>query len=129
MFACSGGVNAQAFKVIVNISNSSNALSTKEISDLFLKKKTKWSDGKQVLPVDLSASSQVRSGFSQQIHGKSTAAVRNYWQQAVFAGTATAPSEKASDAEVIEFVKKNEGAIGYVSASANTAGVKTIMLK
>jgi len=44
----------------------------------------------------------------------------------VFAGSGTPPIEKKSDLEVIEYVKKNSGAIGYVSKSTNTTGVKEI---
>ena len=83
-------------------------------------------NGMSVLPIDLFSSSSVREAFSQSIHGKSTAAVRNYWQQAAFSGTASAAPEKATDGEVVDFVKKNPGAIGYVSVFASTEGVKVI---
>jgi ABC-type phosphate transport system substrate-binding protein len=120
---------AQSFKVIVNNDNAVTSLTTKEVSDFLLKKKTKWSSGIAAAPVDLSSSSQVRAAFSQQIHGKNTAAIRSYWQQAAFAGTGTAPAEKQTDTEVVEFVKKNPGAIGYVSSSANTSGVKIVSIQ
>jgi ABC-type phosphate transport system substrate-binding protein len=122
-------VNAQSFKVIVNQTNNISSLSAQEVSDLFLKKKSKWSNGNSVLPVDLSASSNVRANFSQYIHKKNTAAVRSFWQQAAFSGTASAPPEKSNDSEVIEYVKKNPGAIGYVSESVALSGVNTISIK
>jgi ABC-type phosphate transport system substrate-binding protein len=120
---------AQSYKVIVNENNSTASLTAKEASDFFLKKKTKWPSGTAVMPVDLSSNSSVREAFSQKIHGKGTAAIRNFWQQAAFSGAGTAPSEKASDADVIEFVKKNPGGIGYVSSGASVAGVKVIDIK
>lgn len=120
---------AQSYKVIVNTANLALSLSTKEVSDFLLKKKTKWADGTTVMPVDLNSNSQIREDFSKYIHGKSTGVIRSYWQQSAFSGTASAPPEKASDAEVIEYVKKNKGAIGYVSVASNTDGVKTINLK
>lgn len=128
-FAGIAKIQAQSFKVIVNESNAVASLTAKEASDFFLKKKTKWPTGTSVMPVDLSSGSSVRETFSQQVHGKNTAAIRNYWQQAAFSGAGTAPSEKVSDADVVEYVKKNAGAIGYVSASASTGGVKTISIK
>ena len=116
----------QTFKIIVNQQNASSSISKKEVSDLFLKKKTKWNSGTTVTPVDLNANSKIREDFSQQIHGKGISAIRNFWQQAAFSGTASAPPEKANDAEVIDFVKKNAGAVGYVSNSAPTNEVKVI---
>lgn len=128
-FAGISKIHAQSFKVVVNNDNATTSLTNKEVSDLFLKKKSKWTTGATAMPVDLSSGSAVREKFSQQVHGKNTAAIRNFWQQAAFSGTATAPAEKASDTEVIEYIKKNPGAIGYVSPSASTQGVKTITIK
>lgn len=119
----------QSYKVITNSSNSVSSISAKDASDYFLKKKSKWSDGTAVKPIDLSANSKVREEFSKSIHGKNTSAVRSYWQQAIFSGTASAPPEKDSDSEIVDYVKRTPGAIGYVSASADTDGVKLLSIK
>jgi ABC-type phosphate transport system substrate-binding protein len=119
-------LQAQSFKVIVNQSNTVSSLTAKEISDYFLKKETKWTNGDAVVPVDLSAKSSVREDFSSNIHGKSVSAIKSYWQQYVFAGKGTPPIEKNTDAEVVDFVKRNTGAIGYVSANADVSGVKVL---
>ena len=116
---------AQTYIIIVNKSNAVESLSKKEVSDLFLKK-SKWSDGSVAIPVDLASHSSVRAQFTQEIHGKSVSAIRSYWQQAAFSGTASAPPEKSSDSDVIDFVKNNPGAIGYVSSSANISSVKKL---
>lgn len=123
-----GNSYAQSYKVIVNNSNSISSLSKKEVSDLFMKKTTKWSSGVTVAPVDLVANSSVREAFSLSIHNKAVSAIRNYWQQAAFSGAATAPPEKSNDNEVIEYVKKNPGAIGYISSGTSADGVKTISI-
>jgi ABC-type phosphate transport system substrate-binding protein len=39
------------------------------------------------------------------------------------------PKTLAADAEVVAYVAKTRGAIGYVSAAASTAGVKTLDVK
>ena len=121
-------VNAQSsYVVIVNKSNTVTTLTKKEVSDLFLKK-TKWKDGSTATPVDLVSNSKIREQFTLEIHGKSISAIRSFWQQAAFSGTASAPPEKANDQEVIEFVKKNPGAIGYVSTKAPVSDVKVLTL-
>jgi ABC-type phosphate transport system substrate-binding protein len=116
----------QSYKLIVNTSNNTSSLSAKDVSDMFLKKKVKWANGTAVEPVDLNSNSGVREDFSKRIHGKATSAIRSFWQQAAFSGAATAPPEKANDNEVIEFVKRNPGAIGYISSGASVEGVRTI---
>lgn len=121
-------INAQ-YKVIVNAANTQTTISKSELSNYLLKKRTKWPDGTKVVPVDLSSKSKIRAEFTKAIHKKSVSQVRAYWQQSVFSGKATPPREMASDAAVLAFVKKYKGAIGYVSAKANTAGLKEITVK
>jgi len=124
----SGGLHAQSFKVVVDSGNPITSLTRSEASDLFLKKKTKWVNGTTVFPVDLISGSKVREDFSQQIHGKGVATIRAFWKQAVSSGKVSAPPEKANDAEVIDFIKKNPGAIGYVSSTTNSAGLKVVKI-
>jgi ABC-type phosphate transport system substrate-binding protein len=119
-------VHAQGYKVIVNQSNSTSTLSEDEISKLFLKKNTKWADGKSVDPIDQVASSGVRKVFTDGVHKKSVNAIKSFWQQAIFAGTGTPPLEKSDDDEVIKYVSQNAGSIGYVSAGTDISSVKEL---
>lgn len=128
LFFCGMAMNAQSFKIIVNNANPNSSISKADASDLFLKKKAKWSNNAHVIPVDLNSKSSVRADFSQAVHKKSVSQVRAFWQQSVFAGKETPPREMKDDNAVIDFVKANEGAIGYVSSAAATSGVKVLTL-
>ncbi|NOU19154.1 MAG: hypothetical protein HOO91_16475 [Bacteroidales bacterium] len=119
-------VHAQGYKVIVNQSNSTSTLSKDEVSNLFLKKNTKWTDGKTVDPVDQAAGTGIRKTFTEEIHKKTVSAIKSFWQQAIFAGVNTPPIEKASDDEVVRYVNQNAGAIGYVSSGTDISSVKEL---
>nr|WP_321406371.1 substrate-binding domain-containing protein [uncultured Carboxylicivirga sp.] len=123
-----GETLAQSYKVIVNNTNSISTISKKDISQIFLKKKTKWENGVAIVPVDLTINSTTRELFTTEVHNKKISAIRSYWQQAIFSGAATAPIEKGADKEVIEYVKNNAGAIGYISGSSDASGVKVITI-
>ncbi|MGO9862411.1 MAG: hypothetical protein ACLPLR_02270 [Terriglobales bacterium] len=116
---------AKSYKIIVNPSNSVSSISREDLSRIFLKKTTKFSDGRSASPVDLPISSPTRESFSKDVHGKSASAVEAYWQQLIFSGRDIPPGQK-SEGGVLEFVRSNENAIGYVSAGADTGGVKVI---
>jgi ABC-type phosphate transport system substrate-binding protein len=126
MVIAAASVQAQSFKVIVNNANSTSSLTKSEASNYFLKKRAKWSNGAEINPVDQSSKSATRETFSKEVLGKTTAQVRAFWQQSVFAGKDTPPREVDNDNAVIEYVKSSPGAIGYVSAAANTSEVKVI---
>lgn len=121
-------LTAQEYKVIVNQNNVITSLTKKDVLDYFLKNKKKWDDGKTVEPVDLISNSNTRALFSIEILNKNVTQIRAYWQQSVFAGKASPPVER-SEKEVVEFVKSNPSAIGYVSKNTDTEGTKTITIK
>lgn len=118
---------AKSYKVIVNPSNPVSSISREDLSRIFLKKTTKFSDGRGAAPVDLPANSATRESFSKDVHGKSSSAVDAYWQQLIFSGRDIPPPQK-NESSALEFVRSNENGIGYVSAGADTARVKVISL-
>ena len=115
-------------KIIVNKENSLSALTKAEVSQFFLKKKTKWNAGK-VKPVDQKNKSSVRKKFSKNFLGKKVSAIKKYWMEQMFAGNNNPPKIKSSDTSVIEYVKSNKGAIGYISSETPSDGVKVIKVK
>lgn len=103
------------YLVIVNAANSASTLPRGEVAALFLKQVTSWPDGAPVVVVDLNDKSPVRAAFSRAVLGRPTSAVRSYWQQQVFSGRDVPPTQRASDVEVVAFVRDNPNAIGYVA--------------
>lgn len=106
------------FRVIVHASNPVSSISRDELSRLFLKKVTTWGGGRPVMLVDQTETAAVRRDFTRAVHRKEVGSVKSYWQAMIFSGRAVPPSEKASDADVVAFVRANPNAIGYVSADA-----------
>jgi hypothetical protein len=99
------------------------------LTDLFLKRTTRWSDGEHVRPVDLKPTSSVRKRFSESVLKRSVSAVRSYWQQRIFSGRALPPPELESEQAVIRYVSKHPGGIGYVGRDAETTGVKVLTVR
>lgn len=120
---------APAYRVIVHPENRESALERRFLADAFLKKVTRWRDGEVVRPVDLPVSSSVRRKFSEEILGRSVAAVRSYWQQLIFAGRDVPPPELDSDAAVIAYVLRTRGAVGYVSGAATVGAARPVAVK
>jgi ABC-type phosphate transport system substrate-binding protein len=119
-------VTITGFRVVINSSNSTSSMSKAEVKRLLLKKTTKWDDGEKAKPVDQGRTSEARALFSKKILGKTVRQVTSYWQQKVFSGRAVPPPQMKSDREVLDYVKANRGAIGYVSRKAPLKGVKVL---
>jgi ABC-type phosphate transport system substrate-binding protein len=114
------------FRVIVHPDNPIRTIDRAVLSKLFLKEASRWDDGEAVHPVDLRADSDTRSRFSESVIKRSTAAVRNYWQQRIFSGRGVPPPEVDSDADVVRHVLKYRGSVGYVSGRADIGKSKVL---
>lgn len=119
--------NVAAVVVVVNAANPVSTLTKEQVSDLFLKKVTRWESDKIVMPVDQERNSKTRELFSRAVHRRSISAVASYWQTQIFSGNNVPPATKATDADVLAFVRANPNAIGYVSgATPLGADVKAV---
>jgi ABC-type phosphate transport system substrate-binding protein len=116
----------EPFKVVANLEVSAESLTRAQLSDLFLKRATAFPGGGPATPVDLAEDSKTFEAFSQEIHGKPGSLVRAFWRKVAATGRDSPPPVRRSDDEVLAFVRTTRGAIGYVSASAATGGVKVI---
>jgi ABC-type phosphate transport system substrate-binding protein len=117
-----------AYLVIVNPANPTTSIGRKFLADAFLKKTTRWDSGDVIRPVDQTSDSPVRRKFSEEVLKRSVAAVRNYWQQIIFSGRDVPPPELNSDEDVVKYVLKYPGGIGYVAGSTDLDAAKIVTL-
>jgi ABC-type phosphate transport system substrate-binding protein len=119
---------AQEFKLVAHPGIGVDAIDAPTAQKVFLKQVNKVG-GAAVTPVDQAPAAAVREAFSKKVVGRPVGAVQQYWQQKIFSGGDVPPATKASDKDVLDFVKATPGAIGYVSAAAGTDGVKVLSLR
>ena len=128
MIVALGAISLQAqaltIKVVVNNDNPISAMSKKEVSNMFLKKTSKWDNGQKVMAIDLVDTSAIRQEFSKKIHGRKVSSIKAFWQKQIFSGRNVPPAEKKSQREVLEFVQNNPGAIGYIASTTRTGNFK-----
>jgi ABC-type phosphate transport system substrate-binding protein len=121
--------DAGSFVVIVNTANAA-MLTRDEIANIFLKRITRWNDrAVPILVVDALPDSPVREAFSRAVLHRDVGAMEAYWQQQIFSGRDVPPVQKETDAKIVAFVRRNPGAIGYVSAGAQLDGVHVVSWK
>lgn len=115
-----------SIRIIVHPSNGAQAFTRRELSDLFLKKTTRWPDGAAVHPVEPPERSMTRLHFLSGVMGKTAFALKVFWKRRVAEGHDAPPEELPSDADVVAYVRGTPGAIGYVSPETDVTGVKPL---
>ena len=112
--------------VIVSPDSGLDGLSKSQIKSVFLGKVKNLPNGEAAVPVNQAESSPVYDAFNQKVLGKSSAKVLQYWASRVFSGKGSPPEVVPDDKAVIEFVKSNKGAIGYIDSASADGSVKVI---
>jgi hypothetical protein len=123
----SASAYATEFKVIANTSVSASSISSGDLKGIFLEDSDSLS-GSHVLPV-LQKTGSTHEAFARQYLNRTPSALDVYYRTLVFTGKASMPKVLGTDAEVIAYVAKTKGAIGYVSNGSSAEGVKTLAVK
>jgi hypothetical protein len=94
------------------VANAALQLSPEEVKEIFLGE-VQFTGSTKLLPVD---NAGAQADFLARVLKMSGPKYQAAWTKKAFRDGLNAPPLKASDAEVIAFVKGNRGAIGYVNS-------------
>jgi hypothetical protein len=129
LFAIGAYLTAEAqraeIKIIVNPNVEAAEISRDDLNRIFLMTKTSLLGASHLEPV-LEKAGPVCDQFLKEYMGRTNSALMIYYRSLMFSGKALIPKSFKSDSEVIEYVAKTKGAIGYVASSADVAAVKTL---
>jgi TonB family protein len=118
---------AGEIKVIANSDLNVDTISADELKRVFLEENRSLEDGTHVEPV-LEKNGSAHRTFLQEYMGRTDDDLQTFYRVLVFTGRGSIPKELGSDAEVVAYVSKTKGAIGYVSAESSTQGMKTLAI-
>jgi TonB family protein len=118
---------ASDVKVIANPSIRADSITASEIKSVFLQEKRSLSEGSHVEPV-FARSGSAHQAFLKRYLGKSEDALQDYFRTMAFTGTGSMPKFLGSDLEIVAYVAKTKGAIGYVDSDVSVEGVKVLLV-
>lgn len=123
--ALAGNAGAEVV-VVVNADNPAGPLSRREVVDLFMGRTQYFADGSLVLRLDQAPESPERAEFYRGLVNKSVAEVNAYWAKLLFTGRASPPQVVGSSRAVLDAVRDNKSAIGYVDSADVDDSVKVV---
>jgi hypothetical protein len=98
------------------------SISADDVRDVFLGEK-QIAGNVKLVPIDNAA---MQSTFLARVIKLDPAKYATAWTKKSFRDGLNPPAVKSSDAEVTDFVKRTPGAVGYVGAAFDGAGVKIV---
>ena len=118
--ACSLGLaSGLAYADLFAISNSGTQISGAEIKDVFTGEK-QVAGSTKLIPVDNGA---VQEAFLSTALKMDSARYKTIWTKKSFREGMNAPAVKSGDTEVLDFVRKTPGAVGYVGSQPSGVNI------
>ena len=114
------------FVVVVNKSNAINALSKREIIDIYMGRYLTFPDGETSKPLDLPAQSALKNDFYLKLVNKDEQKINAYWARLLFSGRANLPTSSESVKDALNKIAASPFAIGYIPLSQVTDTVKVV---
>ncbi len=119
-------VNAEPIVLVVGKDVPVSQLTKSEVIDLFMGKYSAYPSGEKAIIVELAHSSAIQKQFYQQLTGRTLSSINAYWARLKFSGHKREVIIKESQQTLIEFVKTNPYAIGYVYAKNVDENLKVV---
>ncbi len=114
--------------VIVNAANPVKQLNQTQVADLYLGRSRTFPGGEYALVFDLPRDAPLRQRFFTSLAGMTPQQVNTYWSRLMFTGQVLPPQALPNDRAVLDIVRRNPGAIGYVNAEALDSAVRVVLL-
>ncbi len=114
--------------IITNKNVSEDSMSQDDIKNIFLGKKSKWKDKTKVHFV-VSDNPDIHQTFLKSYVKKTPKQFKAYWKNMVFTGQGKKPKEFKSTEELLKYVEKTDGAIGYIDSDTTVVNVNTLSIE
>ena len=111
--------------IVGNKNLSTETISKETLQRIFLGQQTDWEDGTKIKFAILKTDQNDDIFLREYLYYTSTRFVR-HWRSQVFSGKGEMPPNLKSDEEMLKFIQDDKGAIGFVTAGADTSAVKVL---
>ncbi len=115
--ASPGAANAAEVLIVANKNVPDTALSRKSVEKIFLGKLRRWTDNSAVHAA-APADPDLLEIFLKRYLRKPPSKYKTYWRMMIFSGKGIPPKSMPTEAELLDYVARTPGAVGFVSDAA-----------
>ncbi len=124
-FTLPGTAMADDLIVIGNRSVPVSTLTQKEVKMIYLGKQKIWDNGLKVTFVKLK-DEQSSKRFLKHFVKKNPSMYKRYWKKQAFIGGGNPPKEFGREKDLVQYVSKTKGAVGFISSKSYIETVKIL---
>ena len=114
--------------VIVNSNNPVQSMSQKDVLDLFMGRRKSFSSGRFAQTLDMPKESEDKAHFYKLLTDMDMSQINSYWARLIFSGQTLPPKVLDSEHAMLENIRKNVDAIGYVQSQPDDKNVRVVLV-
>ncbi|RZI67096.1 MAG: hypothetical protein EOP13_29215 [Pseudomonas sp.] len=118
---------ADSIYVVVSTQSSVRSLNQKEVLALYTGRARVLPDGEVATPLDQPRDSATRAEFYQMLTGMDIARINSYWARLHFTGQVQPPPAVGDDAAVMQRLRADPSAIGYMTREPSNSAVRVVL--
>lgn len=126
MLTFTSAVACADIAVIVAPNSTLQQLNIREVSDMYLGR-IKTAAGERLLILEHPRESLLRERFYKRVNGMDLSRVDAYWARLQFSGEDLPPLAVDDNRGMLDMIRRNRHAVGYVDASAANGSVRTVL--
>ncbi|WP_316366122.1 hypothetical protein [Candidatus Thiodiazotropha sp. CDECU1] len=111
--------------IVVPANSPINALSKKEVSNLFLSRTNRLANGKKANLIQI-RDHRLRDTFYRLISSKTPTQLKSYWTMLIFSGKGKPPKSFSRKQDMFDYMKRHATAISYLESSEVTPELKVV---
>ena len=123
---CCPALSSAGMLVVVAESSPLAEMDRHEVRQLYMDNASRF-EGHAVTVLDMPEDSQQRERFYQAATGKSASQLKSYWARMIFTGQGMPPRQVKSARDMIQQIKQNPGAVGYVQEADIQEGLRVLL--
>lgn len=120
-------VAADAIYVVVSSQSPVRALEQKDVLALYTGRSRTLPGGEPATPIDQQRDGPVRAEFYQALTGMDIARINSYWARLHFTGQVQPPQAVGDDGAVIQRLRADPGAVGYLVHEPQSPAVRVVL--
>lgn len=118
-------IAAEELIIIVNNQAAADSLTDEQLKDIYLGKIKKW-EGGTFIYLTVSKENDYNHDFMDSFLNMTPSKFTSHWKHLVFTGQGLEPRKLKSAEELVTFIEKRNGAIGFIPAGVPHEGVKVL---
>lgn len=128
VFAMLPAVAMADIYVVASVNSPLTQITARDLQHIYMGRRRALVGAEETRPIDQPALSPLREAFYKSITGMNLSQINSYWARLLFTGQTIPPSVETSEAAVLNRLKQDPKALGYVEVRPTDSQFKVLLV-